>query len=257
MESNAGIRSGFSANVNAMARLGLLYLHEGAWNDRQIFPREFVAEVRHPGPELRGLPVRDSTEHGNAAAHYGLLWWNNADGTLEQVPPDTYWSWGLYDSLIVVAPSLEVVVARAGRSWPRQPGAPDYAVLKPFLQPIAEAASGSVTDARDLPANTPRPQSPVIEEIVWAPASSIIRLARGSDNWPLTWADDDALYSAYGDGSGFDPASNANLDARGRKLSLGVAKIRGAPPKISGENIHAPMVEAMATANTVAKRAGS
>jgi len=189
--------------------------------------------------------VRDSTEHDNAAAHYGLLWWNNADGAIEQVPADTYWSWGLYDSLIVVVPRLEVVVARAGRSWPRQPGASHYAVLKPFLQPIAEAATGSVRSVRDLPGNVSRPQSPVIEELVWAPASSIIRLARGSDTWPLTWADDDALYSAYGDGSGFDPASNANLDARGRKLSLGVAKIRGAPPKISGENIHAPTVEAM------------
>ena len=35
--------------------------------------------------------------------------------------------------------------------------------------------------------------------IEWAPVSEIIRKAKGSDNWPSTWADDDSLYTAYGD----------------------------------------------------------
>lgn len=33
--------------------------------------------------------------------------------------------------------------------------------------------------------------SPVIKEIVWAPPETIVRRAKGSDNWPMTWADDD------------------------------------------------------------------
>jgi hypothetical protein len=48
-------------------------------------------------------------------------------------------------------------------------------------------------------------QSPVISRITWASAESIIRRARGSDNWPITWGEDDALYTAYGDGRGFKP----------------------------------------------------
>jgi len=88
--------------------------------------------------------------YGNAAPHYGLLWWNNADKTLQDVPTDAYWSWGLYDSLIVVIPSLDIVVARAGKSWKRDDGAGHYAVLRPFLVPIvqsSQAHSKSLTES--------------------------------------------------------------------------------------------------------------
>ena len=44
-------------------------------------------------------------------------------------------------------------------------------------------------------AEPPYPPSPVIAGIEWAPAGEIVRLAPGGDNWPLTWADDDALYT--------------------------------------------------------------
>ena len=53
---------------------------------------------------------------------------------------------------------------------------------------------------------------------------------RGSDNWPLTWADDNALYTAYGDGLGFKPA-------RPDKLSLGFARVVGPPEDFTGINI--------------------
>ena len=55
------------------------------------------------------------------------------------MPADAYWSWGLYDSLIVVIPSLDIVVARAGKSWKREEGADHYDVLKPFFLPIVQA----------------------------------------------------------------------------------------------------------------------
>jgi hypothetical protein len=74
----------------------------------------------------------------NASDHYGLLWWNNADGTMKNVPSDAYWSWGLYDSLIVVIPSLEVVAARAGKSINKQRNS-SYAAIEPFIEPIALA----------------------------------------------------------------------------------------------------------------------
>jgi hypothetical protein len=55
------------------------------------------------------------------------------------VPRDAFWSWGLYDSFIVVIPSLDLVVARAGQSWKRAERAARYDVLQPFLGPIAGA----------------------------------------------------------------------------------------------------------------------
>jgi hypothetical protein len=54
-------------------------------------------------------------------------------------------------------------------------------------------------------AAAPYPQSPVIAGVEWAPADEIIRLAPGGDTWPLTWGDDGHLYTAYGDGWGFEP----------------------------------------------------
>ena len=97
-------------------------------------------QVRTTPPGVPGLPVRKPDEYGRASSHYGLLWWNNADAALEGVPSDAYWTWGLYDSLIAVLPSLDIVVARAGQSWKRTPAADHYEVLKPFFQPIVAAA---------------------------------------------------------------------------------------------------------------------
>lgn len=53
----------------------------------------------------------------------------------------------------------------------------------------------------------------------------------------MTWGDDDCLYTAYGDGWGFEPKLPA-------KLSLGLARITGsAPGKLSAENLRAPTIE--------------
>src|SRR3954470_10653862 len=79
--------------------------------------------------------------------------------------------------------------------------------------------------------------SPVIKQILWAPKETIVRQARGSDNWPMTWGDDDALYTAYGDGTGFEPKLK-------QKLSLGLARITGGPDDFTGLNLPAPTAEA-------------
>jgi hypothetical protein len=80
------------------------------------------------------------------------------------------------------------------------------------------------------PATAPYPPSPVITGIQWAPASSIVRRARGSDNWPITWADDDHLYTAYGDGKGFEPFIDV-------KLSMGLCRISGTPEDFQAVNL--------------------
>jgi CubicO group peptidase (beta-lactamase class C family) len=231
--------AGISANVDAMARFGLLWLRGGEWNGTQVLPREHVDQVRTAVPGVPALPVCKPEEYGRAACHYGLLWWNNADETIKGLPLDTYWAWGLYDSLIVVMPTLDLVVARAGQSWKRTPGADHYDVLKPFLLPIVAAARAKPAPNKNPAASAaPYPPSPLIQGITWAPRDTIIRKARGSDNWPMTWADDDALYTAYGDGNGFEPFVNA-------KLSLGLAKVTGAPPDIQGVNLRSATAEAL------------
>ncbi|MEZ5352432.1 MAG: serine hydrolase [Bryobacteraceae bacterium] len=214
--------SGVHANVDAMARIGLLYLREGRFGGKQILPASFVRMARSVTLGFEDVPVMRAEDYPNAARHYGLLWWNNNDGSLAGVPSDAFWSWGLYDSLIVVIPSLDLVVARAGEGWGEHAV---FSRLEPFLRPIVESV-------RDRPRNPkpPYPPSPVIETIRWAPADTIVRRAAGSDNWPTTWGDDDAIYTAYGDGYGFEPLLK-------EKLGLGFAKLVGAPGSFEGINI--------------------
>lgn len=76
----------------------------------------------------------------------------------------------------------------------------------------------------------PYPPSPVIAAIEWAPTNQIVRAAHDGDNWPVTWADDDAIYTTWGDGTGFVPKVE-------KKLSMGFARVTGAPDKFTGVNI--------------------
>ena len=238
--------SGIHANVDAMARIGLLYLNEGRWTAKQLIPADFVRVASRPVKAVVGLPEYDGGEkHGNASDHYGLLWWNNADGTLADVPRDAYWSWGLHDSLIVVIPSLDLVVSRAGKGWSRSGWSGHYDVLKPFLEPIARAATKTKRDSTE----TTSGERPRIVGIKWAPPETILRKAKGSDNWPLTWGDDDAMYTAYGDGWGFDPRVPS-------KLSLGLAKVTGGPKDFQGFNIRSESGETTGDGPRGAKASG-
>ncbi|MBN2313697.1 MAG: hypothetical protein JXM79_07185 [Sedimentisphaerales bacterium] len=64
----------------------------------------------------------------------------------------------------------------------------------------------------------PYPQSTYITDMTWQ-WDTHSRAAAGSDNWAITWADDDQQYAAWGDGWGFTGS--------GPKISLGVSLIVG------------------------------
>jgi CubicO group peptidase (beta-lactamase class C family) len=145
------LAAGMIANVNALARVGLLFLRNGAWADGQrVFSPEFVDLVRTPRSETASATLVEPEEFPDANHRYGVLWWTNATGALPNVPRDAFWAWGLGDSLIVVIPSLDLVIARAGPIQPADParrsfGEDDwnarYDVLAPFLDPIVSAVS--------------------------------------------------------------------------------------------------------------------
>ncbi len=169
--------AGISASVDVMARMGYLYLRGGRWEGSQIIPQAFVDAARAPVPGVMGLPVLDTANFPNASNHYGMLWWNNGDGTLPYVPTDAYWSWGLGESFIIVIPSLDIVVARAGGGW--QSGfTGKYSVLDPFLTPIAQSVMGP-------PVN----QGPIVsagpdQAIVSPQNSAVLNGTAGDDDLP-------------------------------------------------------------------------
>lgn len=141
--------AGMIANVNAMARVGLLFLRKGEWAAGQrVISSAFANHVCTPQSAIANAVLTEPENFPEANLRYGVLWWTNATGALPNVPLDACWAWGLGDSLIVVIPSLDLVIARAG---PIQAPTPtqrifgdddwnaDYAVIAPFLDPIVSA----------------------------------------------------------------------------------------------------------------------
>lgn len=96
-------------------------------------------------------------------------------------------------------------------------------------------------------AQLPYRQSPVITRIDWD--ATIVQKAEGSDNWPLTWADDGILYTAFGDGGGFHPKAP-------RKLSLGLARVQGPAQAFSGKQIPSPSAEQLGDGPSGKKASG-
>ncbi len=76
----------------------------------------------------------------------------------------------------------------------------------------------------------PYPKSQVIRGVTFNDATARTE-APGSDIWPMTWAADGELYTAWGDGGGFG-GDNDN-----GRVSLGVARITGDRRDYRGENL--------------------
>jgi CubicO group peptidase (beta-lactamase class C family) len=144
------LSSGITANANAMARVGLLFLRKGKWKNTQVLSTAFVDQVHTPLEANKALASPPGFP--GAALDYGVLWWTNTSGLMANVPKDTFWAWGLGEELIVVIPSLDLVIVRnGGQSDP--PPAPNgrvwnddfwdgnVAVLEPFLNPIVAATT--------------------------------------------------------------------------------------------------------------------
>jgi CubicO group peptidase (beta-lactamase class C family) len=142
------LASGISANVDAMARIGYLFLRRGDWNGQRLLSASFVDAVHTPPAELANAANADATDFPTATVDQGVLWGTNTSGGLADVPRDAYWGHGLGDSLIVVIPSLDLVIARTGND-PDDPTLPQlrrerndhYEVLAALLTPIVQAVT--------------------------------------------------------------------------------------------------------------------
>jgi hypothetical protein len=192
-------------------------LHEGRWDGRQL---------------LAPAAVRAVTTDAGGPGHGAIGWWSNAGGTFPRLPKDAYWGSGAGHQVTVVIPSLDLIAVRNGGSLGES--MEHHQTLNARLfEPLVQAVRG-----RSDQAGAPYPLSSVITDIDWAPAATIVRAAQGGDNWPMTWADDDALYTAYGDGHGFEPRVAS-------KLSMGFARITGGPGDFRGTNVRSASGETL------------
>ncbi|HKS55735.1 MAG TPA: serine hydrolase [Steroidobacteraceae bacterium] len=143
------VSSGIEASVDAMARIGYLFLRRGAWDGQRLLSESFVDTVRTPRAEVANTVNADATDFPDENKNIGVLWRTNTEGDLPDVPRDAYWGHGLGDNLIIVIPSLDMVIARTGND-PDDPTLPQLRthsndhdeVVVTFLTPIVQ----SVTD---------------------------------------------------------------------------------------------------------------
>jgi hypothetical protein len=189
-------------------------LHQGQWNGKWLFNRNLVQTMT----SYAGMPIQKRTADSPGPAS-GLCWWLNFDGVWPEIPRDAFGGAGAGQELLLVVPSLNLIVLRNGSAL----GAPD----RYWKDAVEQVFNPVVALARSKP---PYPESPVIAGVTFVPEKEIIRRAIDSDNWPITWGDDDAMYTSYGDGEGFEPFVN-------HKLSLGFAKVLGSPADFRGVNV--------------------
>lgn len=102
------------SSVRDMAKFGLLALHRGQWDGRQLVSEKFMKEATSKSQDL------------NEA--YGYLWWLNGSKSymrpgrggvhqgmlMPDCPPDAFAALGAADKKIYIVPSLDLVVTRQG-----------------------------------------------------------------------------------------------------------------------------------------------
>jgi CubicO group peptidase (beta-lactamase class C family) len=224
---------GGSYSARAVASVGRLMLRRGDWQGRRLLDARWVKT----GTAYAGTPLPERSG-GDPAPASGLGWWTNFDGVWKQVPRDAFAGAGAGHQLLLVVPSLDLLVVRFGETLadPGEQGGFWSPVAEHLFNPLMAALADPKPTAAHARLAPPYPPSPVVASLTWAPASTIVRQAHDCDCWPLTWADDDDLYTAYGDGYGFEPRVPA-------KLSLGLARIAGPPASFTGTNLRSPTIE--------------
>ncbi len=200
----------------AVARIGRLMMNKGNWEGQQLISHSLAELV----VKYAGTPLPPRNEKDLAPAS-GLAWYTNFDGVWPDAPRDLFSGAGAGNQTLIVIPSLKIIVVRNGGDMfdPQKGEGFNYGIYNLLVHPLMEAFS-----------EPPYPMSNLISEVKFAPEAAIVRRALGSDNWPVTWGDDDNLYTAYGDGWGFEPKVQ-------KKLSLGLARVTGNPEDPEGINI--------------------
>jgi CubicO group peptidase (beta-lactamase class C family) len=204
---------GASFTARATARVAQLMMLQGQWNGRELIRREVVKKVLAD----QGMP-RPAATASDPSPRSGLAWYNNADGVWAAAPRDTFAGAGASHQVVFASPSLDLVVVRNGDALADTKAGFWGPVYDLLIKPLMEAVT----------VRAPYPPSPAIHGAVFG--KDIRRAAIDSDNWPMTWGDDDAQYTSYGDGYGFEPHVE-------RKLGMGFARLTGGADDYRGVNL--------------------
>ena len=94
-----------------IARLGLLFLHRGNWNGRQLISADWVEQATSPQ-----VPATASGGRRGRTSNYGFNWWVNRRGGDElawpELPKGAFAAQGAMNNRLYVVPEWNLVVAR-------------------------------------------------------------------------------------------------------------------------------------------------
>ncbi len=205
----------------ATARLAEWMMHGGKIDGKALVPQRSIKQAL----AYAGMPVPDRTKSPNTPGS-GLCWYSNFDVAWPAVPRDAFAGAGAGHQMVLAIPSLDMIVVRNGNDLVKR-GEGEFwqAAYEQLFAPLMDALGNPAKPLDPL-----YPKSKVIQGVSFAPESTVVRKAIESDNWPVTWGDDDHIYTSYGDGTGFEPPVN-------EKLSMGLARIEGTPEQFQGINI--------------------
>ncbi len=130
--------TGIALNAAQLARVGLLFLHDGVWNGERILPAGWVdlaTSVQVP----EELPI-GATDRANVLGNgrYGLNWWVRGDvGDMPDTPRGTYYMSGLHNNMCFVVPEWDMVIVRRGEDG--NPPEGKRFVYNAFFRELAKA----------------------------------------------------------------------------------------------------------------------
>jgi hypothetical protein len=126
-----------------LARFGLLFLSNGAWNGEQVIPAEWIAEST----------ASYSDVDGSSGTGYGYMWWTLEDAFAGH---DGFEARGFGGHTITVIPDLDVVFVHRVDTWAGD--RVGYARIRQLLDRLLAARSGG---ARENPRLVRLPDPPV------------------------------------------------------------------------------------------------
>jgi CubicO group peptidase (beta-lactamase class C family) len=128
--SGAFIGSSFGyATAREWARLGMLYINDGVWEEERILPEGWVTYTRSPAP---ADPLKRYGAH---------VWLKVADEYSGDavLPADAFHAIGHAGQFVTMIPSAHLVVVRLGLT--RYPGAWDHTA---FVRDVVDALGGAI-----------------------------------------------------------------------------------------------------------------
>jgi CubicO group peptidase (beta-lactamase class C family) len=122
----------FRMSARDLARIGLLFLNEGRWMNKQIIPSEWVHESTQP----------HSTYSNGDLGNYGYMWWT----FLEHSPLGklgTYAAFGNGGQAIYVVPGAKLVFVHSANTYEGKRSHVDNILIRNILLKLLKARTGA------------------------------------------------------------------------------------------------------------------